>query len=169
MVAAYVAYKSVFLGQFRHILHTGLPATSGIRLYQRNGDFAVFGPFPSNRDQFTYPNCGNMLACARLTKAVQYAIPTQLEKLRKVSGEVFGNMPTLQGSTMYLRRPLRQISSTTIIQRCSALATEENFSFSSNIILTLSLMDQIIDSGYNMWYKICSHSNLIYKFYEEKE
>lgn len=50
-----------------------------------------------------------------LTKAVQYAIPAQREKLRKVSGEVFGNMPALQGSTMYLRRLLRQISSTAII------------------------------------------------------
>lgn len=50
-----------------------------------------------------------------LTKAVQYAIPIQRKKLRKVSGEVFGNVPALQGSTMYLRRLLRQISSQTII------------------------------------------------------
>ena len=45
-----------------------------------------------------------------LAKAVQYAIPAQRERLRKVSGEVFDNMPALRGSTWSLRKALRSIS-----------------------------------------------------------
>ena len=45
-----------------------------------------------------------------LAKAVQHAIPVQREKLRKVSGEIFNNMPALRGSTWSLRKALRTIS-----------------------------------------------------------
>lgn len=50
-----------------------------------------------------------------LTKAVRYDIPSQREQLRKVSGEVFDNMPALRGSTASLRRALRAISTTSTI------------------------------------------------------
>ena len=46
----------------------------------------------------------------KLAKAVQHAIPAQREKLQKVSGEVFDNMPALRGSAWSLRKALRSIS-----------------------------------------------------------
>lgn len=45
-----------------------------------------------------------------LAKAIQHLIPAQREKLKKVSGEVFDNMPALRGSTGSLRRALKSIS-----------------------------------------------------------
>jgi hypothetical protein len=45
-----------------------------------------------------------------LAKAIQHVVPVQREKLRKVSGEVFDNMPALRGSTWSLRKALRSIS-----------------------------------------------------------
>lgn len=49
-----------------------------------------------------------------LAEAVQHAIPAQREILRKVSGEMFDNMPALRGSTRSIRKVLRAISTTII-------------------------------------------------------
>lgn len=45
-----------------------------------------------------------------LAKAIQHLIPAQREKLKKVSGEVFDNMPAIQGSNRSLRKALKSIS-----------------------------------------------------------
>ena len=52
---------------------------------------------------------------AKLAIAVKAALPTQRERLRKVSGEVLGNMPVTSGSSAYMRRLLKQLNSITII------------------------------------------------------
>ncbi len=46
----------------------------------------------------------------KLAEAIKHLIPAQREKLRKVSGEVFDNMPALQGSNRSLRKALKSIS-----------------------------------------------------------
>ncbi len=50
-----------------------------------------------------------------LSIAVKAALPAQRERLRKVSGEVLGNMPVMNGPSTYTRRVLKQLSSITII------------------------------------------------------
>lgn len=45
----------------------------------------------------------------KLAEAVRHLIPAQREKLLKVSGEVFDNMPVLQGSNRSLRKALKHI------------------------------------------------------------
>ena len=50
-----------------------------------------------------------------LSIAIKAALPAQRERLRKVSGEVLGNMPVMNGSSTYTRRLLKQLSAITII------------------------------------------------------